>query len=173
MTGLADLERHGTTADALVFFDSLPAVTTAEVHGLWRGRELPTGHPWDGTLTAAGWWGKEMVDDATVHPLVMTGRDGPFALEPRLVPLGLVGRTPVPAVRALRRVVAAAQPLVRARRPGARLHEIVVRGVTSAAMVYDRLPIVDAFRRVDDTTLLGMMTARPAPRPYFFTLTRA
>lgn len=37
-------------------------------------------------------------------------------------------------------------------------------------MVYDHLPIIDVFRRVDEHTLLGVMDQRDAPQPYFFTL---
>lgn len=169
---LAALEPRCTLTDALALFDALPAVTTRDVHGRWRGRELATGHPWDGVLRAAGWWGKDLHGDEGVHPLLMAGRRGPFPLEPRLVPLQLVGRTPLVAVHAARRVLRVAEPLVRARTPGARLREITVRGVTSAAMVYDHLPVVDSFRRVDDRTLLGLMDARPAPRPFLFVLTR-
>ena len=45
------------------------------------------------------------------------------------------------------------------------------RGVVSATMCYDRLPIHDAFRRVDDVTVLGVMDLRGAP-PYVFLLER-
>jgi hypothetical protein len=44
--------------------------------------------------------------------------------------------------------------------------------VATAAMLYDRLPIVDVFRRLDATTLLGLMDARGIPQPFFFRLTR-
>ena len=46
------------------------------------------------------------------------------------------------------------------------------RGVVTAALVYDRLPIIDAFRRVDDATLLGVMDLRGLPDPYLFVLRR-
>jgi hypothetical protein len=39
-------------------------------------------------------------------------------------------------------------------------------------MLYDRLPIVDVFRRLDATTLLGLMDARGIPQPFFFRLHR-
>ncbi|NVD41825.1 DUF4334 domain-containing protein [Ensifer sp. HO-A22] len=44
--------------------------------------------------------------------------------------------------------------------------------VYSAAMIYDRQPITDLFRRIDDGIMLGMMALRDDPRTYFFTLTR-
>ena len=39
-------------------------------------------------------------------------------------------------------------------------------------MVYDRQPIVDHFRRVNDNTLAGMMCVRDDERRFFFKLTR-
>ena len=33
-----------TMAEALARFDALPAVTTQEMHGHWRGSGVPTGH---------------------------------------------------------------------------------------------------------------------------------
>jgi len=45
------------------------------------------------------------------------------------------------------------------------------RGVVTAAMVYDHLPIIDVFRLVDAGTLLGVMDLRGLP-PYVFVLTR-
>jgi hypothetical protein len=45
------------------------------------------------------------------------------------------------------------------------------RGVVSATMCYDALPIHDVFRRLDETTLLGVMDLRGAPA-YVFALQR-
>jgi hypothetical protein len=36
----------------------------------------------------------------------------------------------------------------------------------------DEIPIIDVIRRVDDTTLLGLVDMRTAALPYFFVLTR-
>jgi hypothetical protein len=47
------------------------------------------------------------------------------------------------------------------------------RGVVTAAVVYDALPIVDVLRRVDAGTLLGVMDCRGVPEPFVFVLTRA
>jgi hypothetical protein len=38
--------------------------------------------------------------------------------------------------------------------------------------LYDHLPIVDVFRRLDAHTLLGVMDARGISQPFFFTLRR-
>jgi hypothetical protein len=39
-------------------------------------------------------------------------------------------------------------------------------------MVYDNLPIIDIFRRLDANSLLGLMDARGLEQPFFFTLQR-
>jgi Domain of unknown function (DUF4334) len=60
-------------------------------------------------------------------------------------------------------------PLLTTRKPRARLRAMTVRGAVTATMVYDHLPIMDSFRRVDERTLLGLMDMRGAP-PFFFVL---
>ena len=39
-------------------------------------------------------------------------------------------------------------------------------------MIYDRQPIVDHFRRIDDGRVLGLMEMRGMERPFFFLLSR-
>ena len=46
------------------------------------------------------------------------------------------------------------------------------RGVVTAAMVYDSLPIIDVFRRVSADVLLGAMDMRGLPSPFLFVLRR-
>jgi hypothetical protein len=135
---------------------------------------VPTGSPLDGLLAAYGWWGKDVVDAETVHPLLVADRDGePYPVTPALVPLSLVLRRPgLARVGAVRRLVRAARPLARARRPGARLRTVTHRGVPTAAIVYDALPVIDAFRRVSDDRVLGLMDARGLDAPFAFELTR-
>ena len=66
----------------------------------------------------------------------------------------------------------AVRPLLHTDEPKARLRVVEHRGVATAALVYDALPIIDVFRRVDDATLLGVMDLRGLPRPFFFLLER-
>ena len=171
MAALADVR---DLAGALRLFDSLPAVTVEEMIGTWRGSEVPTGHPLDGMLAASGWWGKRFGGPEDVDPLVMSGgRRGHWNLNPALVPMSLLARHPgigrVPgagsALRALR-------PMLGTRRPAARLRMTEVRGVVTATMCYDALPVHDAFRRLDTSALLGLMDLRGAA-PYVFALRRA
>jgi|SRR6478735_3635852 hypothetical protein len=167
------LRGGATCADAFDTFDHLPSVTPAAIRGRWVGHELATGHSWDGKLTAAGWQGKEFRDDDAVHPLLFGDRHGnAFPVDPRWVPVALVDKLPVRSVVVMGRAIGWLRPLIRARQPGARLRMVVYRGTASAAMVYDQLPIIDVFRRVDQDTLLGVMDMR-GTSPYFFYLVRA
>jgi len=170
---LAALEPACTTADALAFYDGLGAVPAGDLLGRWRGRELGTGHPMDGRLVASGWYGKQFDDLDHVHPLLVAAPDGEvFPVEPRWVPLGLVDKVSPAALRRGRQALGVLKPVLRARKHRARLCEVRHRGVVTAAMVYDHLPIIDVFRRVDDRTVLGVMDLRRIPQPYFFILQR-
>lgn len=163
-----------TTEQAWELFDRLPAARVAEVTvGRWRGEELDTGHPMAGVLVASGWYGKQFDDPESVHPLLFADESGNiFAVDPRRVPLGLAGRVPLAGVQTARRLLPVLAPAIRTRRPTARLRDIEYRGAVSAAMVYDHLPIIDHFRRVDIDTLLGVMDMRGMTEPYFFVLRR-
>lgn len=176
---LRRLEEGTTTAAALDFFDTLPAVDPSELVGLgtagsWRGSGIPTRHPLDGVLERLGWHGKRFDTEEDAHPLVFRGRDDRLVcVDPRFLPLGLALR-----FARLLRTAAAARAFALVRRvlattgPQARLRLVEYRGVVSAAMVYDRQPIIDAFRRVDDRTVLGVMDLRGMRTPYVFVLRR-
>jgi hypothetical protein len=63
-------------ADALACFDRCGPVEPGELTGRWRGSGLPTGHPFDGLLEDYGWYGKEVLNSETVHPLLFRDRGG-------------------------------------------------------------------------------------------------
>lgn len=163
----------GTTcADALAMFDQLPAVTCDEMLGHWRGSGLPTGHPMDGMLEAYAWHGKSFVDAETVHPLVFRdARGARFAIDPRRVPLALAPYRSLWQHAVSRTLFRLGIPLLRTTRPRARLRAMACRGVVTATMLYDHLPIADSFRHVDANTRLGLMDQRGAA-PFFFVLER-
>ncbi|WP_328397096.1 DUF4334 domain-containing protein [Nocardia sp. NBC_00416] len=163
-----------TAAQAWEIFDRLPAARVDEVvTGRWRGSELPTGHPMDGALSESGWYGKQFDAPDQVHPLLFTDDRGTvFAVDPRRVPLSLAGKFPARWLRPVRDKLRVLAPVLRTRKPTARLRDIEYRGVVSAAMVYDHLPIIDHFRRFDADTLLGVMDMRGMSDPYFFVLKR-
>src|SRR4051794_3013100 len=161
-------------AQALALFDGCPAVEPGGMTGRWRGSALPTGHPFDGLLEAYGWYGKEVLDVETVHPLLFRDvRGRPRPVDPAHAPLGVLRRAPGLARTPVARAgFAALRPLRYTRRAAARVRRVEHRGVVSAALVYDRLPIVDVLRRVAAGTLVGVMDLRAVPAPFFFVLRR-
>lgn len=170
---LARLCAGGATLDdALALFDRCPAVALDAMRGVWRGTGCPTGHLLDGLLEHYGWYGKAFTDTERVDPLLFQrGTGAPFAVAPRLMPLGLAVFPRLARSRVARWLFDALRPVIRTRNPAARLRLLAYRGVVTATMVYDHLPIHDAFRRIDDDTLLGVMDWRGAP-PFVFVLHR-
>jgi len=170
---LAALQRGATLDEALAFFDSLPVVTIGELRGRWRGFELSTGHPLEGLLERYGWYGKEFVDEETVHPLLFRDAGGTiFKVDPRKLPMTLAPHVPRAAGAIARHALSLLDSVVGTTKPRARLRNVEYRGKVSATMIYDHLPIQDAFRRVDDDTVLGIMDQRGDERPFFFVLRR-
>ena len=169
-TGEADL----STAEALAWFDSLEPVTVESILGAWAGSSIPTGHPMDGSLETLQWHGKRFDSAEEVHPLIFRAADGSlFSVEPTRLPSKPASDPAVlrnPLVAAVTRRLFL--PLARTTASSARLRMVEHRGKVSAAMVYDRLPIVDVFRRIDDDTLLGVMDMKGSPQPFFFRLRR-
>jgi hypothetical protein len=142
--------------------------------GRWRGSGLPTGSRLDGLLEAYGWYGKEFIGAESVHPLLFRGRDGrPHPVDPALIPIGLLrDHAGLARLWPVRWVVGRLRPLLYTNRPKVRLRSVEHRGVTTAAMVYDALPIIDVFRRVGPDVVLGAMDMRGLPAPFFFVLER-
>ena len=160
--------------EALAFFDGLPTVPTVDMLGRWRGSGLHTGSRLDGLLEAYGWYGKEFSGAESVHPLLFAGRGGrPRPVDPAWIPLSLL-RDYAGAARLwpVRTAFARLRPLLYTNRPKARLRTIEHRGVQTAAMVYDALPIIDVFRRIGPDIVLGAMDMRGLPAPFFFLLER-
>jgi hypothetical protein len=62
------------------------------------------------------------------------------------------------------------QKLLRARGTTASLRLQALDGIETAAMIYDKQPIVDYFRKIDDDEIAGMMCVRDDPRRFFFKL---
>lgn len=166
-------ERHSGLEEALAVFDDLAPVDPAMLLGRWQGSEIRSGHPMEGWLEVCGWYGKQFLDSETVHPLLMRiGAGDPFPIRPLPGALELARRVSPQAFHLpgplLRRLLL----LLRTRCSQARLRRMEVRGVVSATMLYDHLPVHDAFRLVDDDTVLGLMQAKGDPRPYLFLLER-
>lgn len=168
---LARWRTEGTIRDsALRLFDELAPIAPEAMLGRWRGGPLHTGHPLDGLLERHGWYGKAFHALDQVDPLLFDGPKGPIAIDPRWAPLGMLhwdmarGRLAQHAFRLVR-------PLLATRKPAARLRPIQWNDQVTAAMVYDRRPIIDLFKHAAPGLILGMMDLRDAP-PFFFTLER-
>jgi hypothetical protein len=165
---------HASNIEALAHFDALEVVEPEAMIGRWRGMSLATGHPLDGLLEELGWYGKAFESLDRVHPLLFRNASGELiALDAGLMPVALALRAPrLARSRMVRLAFSAAQPLLRTRRSAAVLRMIEFRARGSAAMVYDRQPIVDYFRRIDDVRTLGLTEIQNWPRPFFFLLLR-
>jgi hypothetical protein len=109
-----------------------------------------------------------------VHPLLFCDRAGrPRPVQPAVAPLTLLRRAPgLVRSRPARLAFAAVRPLLTTRHPAARLRTVQHRGVVTAALVYDRLPVVDVFRQVAPDSVLGLMDMRGVPGPFAFVLQR-
>ncbi|MDN7245082.1 DUF4334 domain-containing protein [Planococcus shenhongbingii] len=139
------------THTACRIFDELPPVGLEELLGTWEGSEFRTGHPLDGVLKKLNWYGKAFHDAENVDPLLFRGLNGDiFAVDP----------VPIMDLR----------KLIKAEGGKARMRQVAHRGKASAAMVYDNLPIIDHFRKVDNQVLMGMMDRKGDKEPYFFVL---
>ena len=170
----AGLAGPASRAEALACFDSLAGVEPEFMIGRWRGAGLPTGHPLDGVLEALDWYGKAFESVDRVHPLLFRTRSGAvIPLDPRFMPVNMALRWPALAVSGpVRMAFRAVSGLLRSDKSAARLQAVTFRGKRSAAMIYDRRPITDHFRRIDDDRLLGLMEMYGMEMPYFFFLSR-
>jgi len=162
---------------ALARYDALAPVVPADLNGTWAGTVLRTGHPFEPALAGIGWAGKRFDGPEEVHPLLTGGPGaGPATwrgLDPARLPVRLALRWPglashPAALWAARRVL----PALATRHPAARLRQVQTRGRLDTAMIYDRQPIIDTFRRIDAGRLLGLMDLRGQAQPLFFLLER-
>ena len=152
-----------STDEAWAIFDALAPTTPDFMRGYWEGAPFPTGHPLDGALEATGWKGKRFNSEDEVHPLIFDdGQGDTFIVQP-----GRFMGKPAQGKAFERRAELETDA------PAARLRQVQHRGVVTTAMVYDDLPIIDLFRKVDANTALGVMDMRGLPLPYFFVLRRA
>ncbi|WP_173512498.1 GXWXG domain-containing protein [Sinorhizobium psoraleae] len=162
----------GSQHEALAYFDSLDAVPVTEMVGLWKGRGIATGHPLDGVLENLGWFGKRFRPDMRADALLFNTYGNLLVpIDPSPIPLHLafrfhrLGRT-----SAARNLFSHLVKHLRARGPTAILRTSRFRDRTSAAMLYDRKPIIDHFRRIGPERVLGLMAVEGDDRCFFFQL---
>ncbi|MEM8503120.1 MAG: DUF4334 domain-containing protein [Cyanobacteria bacterium P01_D01_bin.1] len=162
-----------TTAEALELFDRLEPVAMEFMFGRWKGSGFPTGHPMDGLLEAASWYGKEFVSPDCVHPLLFSDGSGKtFKVAPNPQMMKLALRLPIPKNETIKPMYTMFTSLLRTEESQARLRMMEHRGKVSATMIYDHLPIHDVFRKVNENTVLGLMDYKESAEPFFFALER-
>ncbi|THA71038.1 DUF4334 domain-containing protein [Streptomyces sp. A0958] len=125
---------------------ALDTVRPQDILGEWKGGEFRTGHPLEGMLAEADWYGKTFASVHDAKPLMCRNTAGELYSN---LELG---------------------------QGEASLWTVEFRGESTATMVYDGRPVFDHFKRVDGTTLMGIMNAKgvPAEGPfYYFFLERA
>ena len=151
-------------------FDSLETISSEFLHGRWKGFEIETNHPLDGLLVASGWYGKIFVNNEDVHPLVFFAKEKSelYSVEPSLLPFN----TKLPKNESLGLVLAMARIILETKESRARLRNLEYRGRVSATMIYDGIPIMDTFVKIDDDRVLGVMDLKGQPLPFFFVLER-
>ncbi|QIO53047.1 GXWXG domain-containing protein [Rhizobium leguminosarum] len=154
------------------WFRSLDPVQPKDMVGLWSGVGIPSDHPLDGVLENLNWFGKRFHSDMRADALLFKGRPGRLvAIEPNFFPVGLaIKMAPLGRTFVARHCFSYLQKLLRARGTTASLRLQALDGIETAAMIYDKQPIVDYFRRIDDDGIAGMMCVRADPRRFFFEL---
>jgi hypothetical protein len=167
-----DVGRSAVEEDRLVRLAA--SVLPNEMIGIWRGEGISSGHPFDGVLENLQWFGKRFHADLRADALLFQWRPGRLVpIEPSFFPIrtvirfGAFGRTSV-----ARNWFSYLNKMVRARGTTASVKLRMVDGEETAAVVYDRQPIVDYFRRIGDDELAGMMVVDGDERRYFFRLRR-
>jgi hypothetical protein len=118
----------------------LDTVRPEEILGAWKGGEFDTGHPLNGTLEKARWYGKTFDSLHDAKPLICRNADGELYSERELG------------------------------KGEASLWTVEFRGESTATMVYDGQPVFDHFKRVDEATLMGIMNVKGVPPqgPFFY-----
>ncbi|MEE3852683.1 DUF4334 domain-containing protein [Gordonia sp. LSe1-13] len=117
-------------AELDAIWGALETLRPEEMFGAWKGGEFTTGHPVNGMLEKAGWFGKTFTSRSDVQPLMCRGEDGKLFSDKKLG------------------------------KGEASLWAIEFRGEVTASMVYDGQPVIDHFKRVDETTVMGIMNGK-------------
>lgn len=122
---------HADPAELDALWADLDTTGVEEILGPWRGGDFATGHVASRALSKIGWHGKRFDAPLEAHPLICRDADG-----------GLYSNTEA------------------AGGAHASLWAVAFRGEVTATMVYDRMPVLDHFKRVDADTLMGIMNGK-------------
>ncbi|RME98497.1 MAG: DUF4334 domain-containing protein [Bacteroidetes bacterium] len=164
-----------TPAEALAYYDNLEPVDEAFLRGKWEGSGLHTDHPMDGLLERFNWYGKEFIDSEQVHPLLFRGLGQRIhRVDPIRTAMRFSIYLPTAVQLGVKYLFLGLPFLFTTRASKARLRQIRYRTKLSTGMVYDDLPIIDHFRKIDEDTVLGAMDYKRLAEypPFFFVLRR-
>jgi len=112
------------------FYDTLEPVTLNEILGEWKGDQLKTGHAVVATLQAIRWYGKTFISQLEAKPLICKDADGNFYSDTTSM------------------------------KGEASLWPIDFRGKVSTSMIYDGVPVLAHFRKVNSNTLVAIMDGK-------------
>lgn len=120
------------------FFDTLPEITNNEILGEWKGGYITSGSIIDLSLKSYGFYGW-IGKHFTTENKVKALMHQLFGLKFNIPIIG-----------------------------NARIREVRFRDKVSTGMIYNHLPIIDHFRRVDENTLMGAMDLKGKIVLYFY-----
>ena len=109
---------------------ALETVDAADILGEWKGDDFATGHRLHDKLVASRWFGKTFNSVEDAKPLICRDEKGNLYSD------------------------------IKGGNGEASLWNIEFRDEVTATMVYDGAPIFDHFKKVDDTTLMGIMNGK-------------
>ncbi|GAA1524182.1 DUF4334 domain-containing protein [Nocardioides humi] len=124
---------HADPGDLDALWADLATVAVDEMLGAWRGGDFATGHVAGTILQEVRWHGKRFDSPLEAVPLVCRDEDGQLYSN---LAAGGGGE--------------------------ASLWPVGFRGEVTATMVYDRLPVLDHFKKVDADTVMGIMNGKLA-----------
>lgn len=149
-------------AQIAAVFDQLKPISPEFLIGKWKGFSFDTGHPAHRILDTLKWAGKDYRSVDDVDPIMIYDDSGKRSWYSEYgharVSSELQG-IPVQGYAADR----------------SQIREVKFHGTVSAAMIYDKFPIIDVFKYVDDNTVLGAMDSKDFPADageYYFYLKR-
>ncbi|MCW2854622.1 MAG: hypothetical protein JWR52_237 [Marmoricola sp.] len=137
-----------TTGALDALWSDLDVLDASEMLGAWRGGDFSTGHPAGRLLGKVNWHGKRFDSLLEGHPLICRDEDGELYSNTAAAGGG-----------------------------HSSLWNVGFRGEVTAAMVYDAMAVFDHFKKVDDTSVMGIMNGKleavfGTADPYYFWLER-
>ncbi|MBU9765103.1 DUF4334 domain-containing protein [Mycobacterium sp. TNTM28] len=146
-------------------FATLPAVSVNALLGTWRALAIPgvsTVYP---ILIEKGWYGMRFNDPENVDTMLIASPDGDEMFAADVLKLAAVAPGATSNLCQIRSEIETDQPM-------GRLRMIDHRGTVTAAMIYDRLPVIDYFRQIDDHAVLCAADARDSIETGYLILQR-